>query len=228
MSQFDAQILVAAFELSYNDWTLGLRKSNMQVDVLLQNEVLRRGSSILEQTASSLSILPAENADIEGSNLSLRYDDGALLILGEMSYFDLEGLFVDTDSFYLTTGYRFGQWLPHITYARLNSTDDDIRRAPRIETIKNNLPAGSADQIAVATVQSLAPILWNQESTSYAIGVNYFFSPQVVGKLEAKMVTDRNGTISQFQNANTSGASAPVIPDDNRILIYGLSVDVVF
>ncbi|ARU55723.1 hypothetical protein OLMES_1648 [Oleiphilus messinensis] len=51
VSQFDAQILVAAFELSYNDWTLGLRKSNMQVDVLLQNEVLRRGSSILEQIA---------------------------------------------------------------------------------------------------------------------------------------------------------------------------------
>lgn len=148
--------------------------------------------------------------------------------MGELSYFDLEGLFVDTESFYLTLGRRLGNWLPHFTFSKLYSTDNHLRYSPEIGNHKDSLEPGSDEQVAVATIEALAPVLWDQKSSAYTLGVNYFFAPQVVGKAEVKMVTEREGTVAHFQNANTSSEIIPIVPADDEILIYGLSLDVVF
>lgn len=55
-------------------------------------------------------------------SFSFSYDDGKLLVLGEISNLRLKGLhFPGGDGGYLTIGYRFGKWMPHATAARFYS-----------------------------------------------------------------------------------------------------------
>lgn len=60
-------------------------------------------------------------------SLGISYDSEQLLLLAEVIKGGIDGAFPDANGGYLTFGYRFGNWMPHITYAKIKSTDDDER-----------------------------------------------------------------------------------------------------
>lgn len=60
------------------------------------------------------------------------YDDGNLLVLGEIANLSVDDTVQPVgDAGYLTVGYRFGKWMPHITYAKFQTdakNDKQVRQ----------------------------------------------------------------------------------------------------
>ncbi|MEE2731511.1 MAG: hypothetical protein VYA55_11870 [Pseudomonadota bacterium] len=58
------------------------------------------------------------------------YDDGSLLVMGEIANLSAETFQPVGDAGYITVGYRFGKWLPHFTFSKFQTdskADDRIR-----------------------------------------------------------------------------------------------------
>ncbi|MCH8497884.1 MAG: hypothetical protein LAT63_05375 [Marinobacter sp.] len=56
------------------------------------------------------------------------YDDGSLQIIGEVTRVEVDNLFADTDSAYLSVGYRFGTVTPYAKVGWIESKDDKVRQ----------------------------------------------------------------------------------------------------
>lgn len=71
------------------------------------------------------------------------YDDGNLLVMGELSNLNVDDTVQPVgDAGYLTVGYRFGKWMPHITYSKFQTdskNDKQIRQYQEYATqLANN------------------------------------------------------------------------------------------
>ena len=69
--------------------------------------------------------------DLEGDagffSLSGRYNGDRLLLMAEIGKRPVSGIpFPDTVSGFVTMGYRFGKWMPHLTYSSLDTSDSDL------------------------------------------------------------------------------------------------------
>ena len=221
VSRFDMSLLGAMYEFNYGPLTLALRGGDLKADIFLESDSFRSASTALESFDEDISILPNEDADASYLNVGIRYETLGWLFLSEWATFDTQGLFVDTEGYYATIGKRFGVWMPHLTFAHHESTDDDVREDPRI------LEALGAS--AGAGIQSVSQMLWNQQNDSYTLGLHYTFNSNTVIKFEVKQITERDGTVAQFQKSATTNSTAPtIIPDKEDILVYGIVVDMVF
>jgi len=59
--------------------------------------------------------------------LGLEYNEGNLLVVSEVTRREVQGVFADQDSAYVTAGYRFGNLMPYATAAWIESMDDEER-----------------------------------------------------------------------------------------------------
>ncbi|MEY8204138.1 MAG: hypothetical protein RPR40_03600, partial [Bermanella sp.] len=50
------------------------------------------------------------------TSASFRYEPGNLLLLGEVTVSESDGVTQDQSSMFISAGYRFGPWMPHISY----------------------------------------------------------------------------------------------------------------
>ena len=85
------------------------------------------------------------------------YDDGKLLVLGEIANLSADDTVQPVgDAGYLTVGYRFGKWMPHITYAKFQT---DAKNDKQIRAMQ-------------AYVDSVGRASYNA-----ALGLNTFINP---------------------------------------------------
>lgn len=78
-----------------------------------------RASDYENQIAPPLSALSADNAHTYFSSVGFEYDNGNWLFMAENTEVDIaKAWFPKAQSSYVTAGYRFGNWMPHITWAR--------------------------------------------------------------------------------------------------------------
>lgn len=72
-----------------------------------------------------------QEIDAQYVNAGFTYDNGNLLIMGEIANLRLENSYQSAgNSGYITVGYRFGKWMPHITFAKYQTdsrSDSEIR-----------------------------------------------------------------------------------------------------
>lgn len=88
-----------------------------------------------------------ENIVTDYISAGFMYDDGKLLVLGELANLSVDDTFQPVgDAGYLTVGYRFGKWMPHVTFSKFQTdskNDKQIRQAQEY-----------ADMIGAAAYQS--------------------------------------------------------------------------
>ena len=141
------------------------------------------------------------------------YDDGNWLFIGEYFYYDANDksqFFRDTDAGYITAGYRFGNWLPHVTYAKTYSKNEP------------ELPSG----VFVRDPSSF-------QGQSWTIGNRFDITPNTSLKLEWTRYSDLKGSASiwnflRFDCDLTSTPFACAANDIDRIDIYTITLDAVF
>jgi opacity protein-like surface antigen len=118
-------VISLGFTLSGDTWSV--RVGHSQASIVTD-----------DPTISQLSATLGDDNPIDGSfqGIGFRWEPGNLLVMGEYTTFSTpNNILMDEDTFYLTTGYRIGQWMPHITYAQVESTDDDDRDLDRLASL---------------------------------------------------------------------------------------------
>ncbi len=66
--------------------------------------------------------------EAEYFSVGFSYDSENVLLMAEMTKGGISGAFPNGKGSYATLGYRIGNWMPHITYAALKSTDNTDRK----------------------------------------------------------------------------------------------------
>ncbi len=127
--------------------------------------------------------LTVKKEDASFAGTGFQYDDGALLLMGEYTRVRLDEWLNDWESYYVTSGYRFGPVLAHVTFANLKTTDHDNR----IFTTG----FGTFDLRD-------APAYLDADQSSWTLGMRYDLSPGIALKAEWQRVSDFNRTAGLF------------------------------
>jgi len=137
----------------------------------------------------------------------------------------VEALFTDQDSAYVTVGYRFGKWLPHITFA----------------TIDGEIPNASSAVSCVDVTSVCGPINGTDifggagkfpyaEQTSTTFGLRYEVNDSAALKFEYQIVDieDENNVPNVYQNFGLFDPSFESPASSEKIGIVSLALDIIF
>ena len=198
-----------AFNFSINNGTLTLRAGYSQADASLKDgtdlaaQVTAVNGAFAFTDKSDEQLVGAQLGTFYG--LAAMYDDGNLMVIGEFNSLTVDTIFPDQDGYYLMGGYRMGQWMPYLTLAHNETTDDDTRDAT---ATGNPLVDGGVAQAKAA---------FNKEQDRTALGVRYDWKPGVAIKVQYDMV-DVGDTKGEFA----------AVPADSKANILSITIDTVF
>lgn len=190
--------------------------------------------------------LYGDDASVVGTfaSLGFTYDPGDLYVAAEGTQLKVDGSIGDSDSAYVTFGYRFGQFLPHITYAQAESTDDEDRELSKVAeatgvpeaalgTVGSVDPtaAVSATNPSLATAASLYTANFNQNTQRIGLGLRWDYTSGVAIKFQYDIITtdDEPGLFASDTadaTAYLSEAAAGDEPDSTNIV--SITIDTVF
>ena len=159
-------------------------------------------SSLIAQLEPYRSI-PSMNGDQDGEFYGVGFsaDNGDFLLMSELSSSSVEGIYPDVDSGYVMFGYRFGNWMPHLTFAKMYTTNDDER--PDIQAFQLNELIWSADpnltQLAEGLKSFTDPLLVSMdiirlEQETWTLGVRWDPMQNLAVKAEVFHVELQNGS----------------------------------
>ncbi|QUM83384.1 MULTISPECIES: porin [unclassified Moritella] len=175
--------------LSYEEWVF--RGTYFQTD--------------LNSKDTGLPLLGAfekNKAQFVGAGIS--YDNGSLVAISEYTISKVEGTYADTESAYITLGYRLEAFTPYVSYSYLKTTDDEKR-------------VGSPPDMA----------LLNWQRTTYSAGTRYDISANLALKLDVTYAGDFGGTSGALTSNIDSKTYANTKEFDDTI-VYTVSFDAVF
>lgn len=190
-----------------------------------QNIAAETRNAVFENTLSGLeNSLPDPDLSWQNSTnrfytVGFSYDDGRWLLLTEYGKAELADWNPDTTSCYGTIGYRFGRFMPHLTYSHIRVDDPESREyndlqwttpPPASQSIPN--PAGSFIQR-----------VYQLDQESWIAGLRYDHGNGIALKAEVQRVGGFEGEGSGFFIPDDQGQS---LPDD--FWVYRMSLDIVF
>jgi len=72
------------------------------------------------------------------------YDNGSLLVLGEIANLSVDDTVQPAgDAGYLTVGYRFGKWMPHVTFAKFQTDSKNDKQVRQLATYADSVGRGA-------------------------------------------------------------------------------------
>ena len=170
--------------------------------VYLAGEALfNNGNPITFATTPVVLQLPSFNTVASYFSVGLRYDKDNILLLSEYARRNSPNSYLpDSIAWYVTGGYRFGKWMPLLTYAELKTAHND-----RISQI----PA------ALRTTMSNAIVL---QQRSAEVGVRYDYSQNIALKASVTRVEPLGGTRGLFNHR----------PNQKYVNVFNFGVNAVF
>jgi hypothetical protein len=135
------------------------------------------------------------------------YDNGEVIAITEWTRIEVDAAYPDTDSGYLTLGYRIKEFTPYVTVAYMKTQDNDER-----------LPLSQA-----AAIQMIA---FNAERMAYSLGLRWDAIDNVAVKFDITYADDFGDTSGGFLNNSLDTTTGKFIYDDT--LIYTVKFDAVF
>ncbi len=150
------------------------------------------------------------NDDAYFGSVGFEYDNGNVLFTAEHIELDIKGWFPKSRAHYATLGYRFGSWMPHLTWANTESDSfDEVEGDLGAETLYNNLKSNQS---------------------SWTLGLRGDVAPGLALKAEVSTYYDigeRNAGLAP--NPKDSGLFSGAIPDDEEDpMVFRLAANLVF
>lgn len=181
-----------------------------------------------------------DDETVKGSFISLgmTYDPGNIYVAAETTLLEVDDSIADATSSFGTFGYRIGSWMPHITYAVTESTDDEDRSLEA--AVENAAPGTTPAQLLVANPTAYASLAanssvysasLNRNTQRIGIGARWDYASGVAIKFQYDIITtdDAPGLFgSSTADAITyvTAASAGTEPDSTNII--SITIDTVF
>ncbi|MFT5162594.1 MAG: hypothetical protein ACI9FJ_001171 [Alteromonadaceae bacterium] len=161
----------------------------------------------------------AHDEDVTFLEAGFSYDEGNVLVIGEWTSRDIDGSVLPEKAtgYYATFGYRFGEWMPHITFSKEES---DVR--PEITA---PFPSDVPELAGLISTVEAARQSGDLSQESVTIGLRYDFTENAALKFEWKHVKSELG-VNSF---GTTGLLTKVSPDyDGNLDQLGMALSVVF
>lgn len=190
--------------------------------------------------------LYGDDASVVGSfaSLGFTYDPGDIYLAAEGTVLEVDGSIADATSNYLTVGYRFGAWMPHLTYAGTESTDDEDRELTKVAEatgvpLANLDSVGSVDPTAavsatnpsLATAASIYSANFNRNTTRIGLGARWDYTSGVAIKFQYDMITTDDAP-GLFVSDTADGAAyvgaAATGDEPDSTNIFSITIDTVF
>jgi hypothetical protein len=208
-----------AFNFSMNNGDLTLRAGYSQADAGIVSGSTSDTQVSGINTAIASTNIAGDSASLGGTNkgtffgLAAMYDDGQMVLISEYNSLTVDSILADQDGYYVMGGYRIGQWMPYLTVAHEETTDDSDRVATSIP----GFPGTDAQEAATLTTINGALTALNVEQDRTALGVRYDWKPGVAVKIQYDMV-DVGDTAGEFDET----------PAEDTANILSITIDTVF
>jgi hypothetical protein len=243
-----------AINFSMNNGDLTLRAGYSQADTSFN-----AGSPVAIQIAEVNGLFSATDKTdeqiLESSSavfygLAAMYDDGNLLLMAEFNNLTIDGYAPDEEGYYVMSGYRMGQWMPYVTFAHNETTDDDTRDATVNAAAVPLVAAGAAPAYVTDTL-GIHPGEAAYAPTVAGTAADATFQAGVTGTLNAGILASQavfnkeQDTTSigvrydykpgvaiklqyQIADAGTTIGEFDAFPTESKTKIVSLTVDTVF
>lgn len=146
------------------------------------------------------------------------YDNGTLLLMGEYTGYswEEETLLPAVSGSYLTAGWRFGKIMPHLTFSKMRTDEDEIYdfpdvTVPVVGTIEN-------------PVNSLLDSSLDRDQETWTLGIRWDFKPNVAFKAEYQRIGGFNGTSGLFTVPIAVPQEVVLDEDDSDINLYRIAL----
>ena len=181
-------------------------------------------------TALETKLVNFTDSDASFLGLGASYDDGDLLVVAEWTRSKVDGSglatsathysgnWQDVDSAYISVAYRFGNITPYVTYAIMETTDDDERADATTQSIFDAGASAGTDPAVKANGTNQA--IFDVQRSTYSAGFRYDINANMALKLDVTYSDDF---------ANTSGGlTGNVSQAEEDTLVYTTSLNMVF
>lgn len=123
--------------VEWRDFTfrVGFNTSSLDVGDIDENGL---GGQLLDGLETVAGVVPgldpvsSSNIRTEYLSAAMNYDNGSLLVIAEIANLRVKDFLQPAgDGGYLTVGYRFGDWMPHVTYSKFytdSKNDETVRK----------------------------------------------------------------------------------------------------
>ncbi len=141
----------------------------------------------------------SDNISTDYISAGFMYDNGSLLVMGEIANLSTETFQPVGDAGYITVGYRFGRWMPHVTFSKFQTdskADDRIRAIQEYaDAVGKAMYANSGDPNAPGLIEANAginqavnaalggPVLGTNEIVSAQTCANATAAPACTGQV---------------------------------------------
>lgn len=232
---------VAAFAEN-GPWTfrMGFNTSNLDVESRVDGGIgdqlldgvegmqagLAQFAPFAEQLAAAgspvptIKALPLENIETQYISAAASYDDGSLLVIGEIAHLRVVDFVQPAgDGGYLTVGYRFGKWMPHFTYGKFYTdakNDAQVQEYLDAAAYVYALTSGVGGDPNEVALHYGAQALYNnlsmlvQQQTSYTLGLTYDINNRVKAKFEVALY-EEFGKVNQIAGEGETVSLPPGI-----------------
>lgn len=201
---------------------------NWQLGATLSRGESTFAGGLFDTLAAVGVVAPLDDALGEYGGLSIQYDNGKLLVMGEATRIRVDGYFTDSAQEYLTLGYRFGKVMPIVTWASSRVTDHDERPSsallPALCTGPGTLCLDAAGTVPLPP-DTLDRLLESAQD-SVTVGARVDFARNAALKVDWTHVLDTHGTFGNFAR-NDGNRFYGALPGDD-LDTFRVVVDVVF
>lgn len=172
---------------------------------------LRQIDALVPGAAALANDLDTIDKKITFMTVGASYESGNVLLMGEYGKRKADLFLADTSSWYLTGGYRFGNFMPHITFSQVKVDSP---------TSQSVVPAvGPLAAVAGGVNTLLAG--QNVAQKAIAIGGRWQFHKNADLKVQWDRIDLPDGAVGNFQKAQPGFAGS-------KVNVYSAAVDFVF
>jgi len=192
--------------------------NNFSVRASYVMTTLNSGQAFVPGT--NIPLMNFDDSDASFMGLGASYDDGDLLVVAEWTKSEVEaggqpttdsnysGNWQDIDSAYISAAYRFGNITPYVTYAIMETTDDNERAN------------ATADSLAEGVFNAYNQAIFDAQRSTYSAGVRYDLNANTALKFDVTYSDDFGNT--------SGGLMGNVGNVEDNTLVYTASLNMVF
>jgi hypothetical protein len=159
-----------------------------------------------------------DDMQIKIYSVGANYDPGQWFVMGELAKFVGDGFLQDSNSGYVTFGYRIDKFTPYATYAQIN-TDRVIEDGISTTGLPGPFATG-ADSLSAGINATLLNFASSQKSVS--LGLRWDFSRSADLKIQYDRLSPEDDTYGRLGNV------APGFTADDDVNVFSAAIDFVF
>lgn len=158
---------------------------------------MRKIGAVLPGWTAAADAMQANKKDASFLGLGALWDDGKLVVQSEYTQRRTESYVEDTNAWYGTVGYRFGDFTPYLSYANISTNHDDV--ADKLVAPPLQAPCVGAAAAQVRCIKAAAQsVMSGSDQSTTSVGVRWNAYKNIALKAQFDQVKPEAGKDNWF------------------------------